>query len=73
MKICLGTTLISVGSQDGSKAVPLEIRKEWAYIFKKNFKAPFYRWGSTASRLQSHYEEAVYFLPLIVLLKTLLW
>ena len=25
---------------------------------------PFYGWGSTASRLQSHYEEAVYFLPL---------
>ena len=25
--------------------------------------APFYRWGSTASRLQSHYEETVYFLP----------
>ena len=24
----------------------------------------FYGWGSTASRLQSHYEEAVYFLPL---------
>ena len=26
--------------------------------------APFYEWGSTASRLQSHFEEAVYFLPL---------
>ena len=26
--------------------------------------APFYGWGSTASRLQSQYEEAVYFLPL---------
>ena len=26
--------------------------------------APFYRWGTTASRLQSHYEEVVYFLPL---------
>ena len=25
---------------------------------------PIYRLGSTASRLQSHYEEAVYFLPL---------
>ena len=23
---------------------------------------PFYGWGSTASRLQSHFEEAVYFL-----------
>ena len=30
-----------------------------------NFMAPLYGWGSTASRLQSHYEEAVYFLPLI--------
>ena len=26
--------------------------------------ASFYEWGSTASRLQSSYEEAVYFLPL---------
>ena len=26
--------------------------------------APYYRWGSTASRLQSHYREAVHFLPL---------
>ena len=29
-----------------------------------NFIACFYGWGSTVSRLQSHYEEAVYFLPL---------
>ena len=26
--------------------------------------APFYGWKSTVSRLQSHYEEAVYFLEL---------
>ena len=26
--------------------------------------APFYGWGSTVSRLQSHYEETVHFLPL---------
>ena len=26
--------------------------------------ALFYGWGSTVSRLQSHYEETVYFLPL---------
>ena len=25
---------------------------------------PFYGWGSTASRLQIHYEEGFYFLPL---------
>ena len=25
---------------------------------------PFYGWGSTVSRLKSHYEETVYFLPL---------
>ena len=31
---------------------------------KKIFMAPFYIWHSTASRLQNHYEEAVYFLPL---------
>ena len=32
--------------------------------FKKNVMAPFYGWGSTVSRLQSHYEETVYFLPI---------
>ena len=26
--------------------------------------APFYGWGSTASRLEPHFEEAVYFLSL---------
>ena len=31
---------------------------------KKNFMATFYGWGSTASKLHSHYEETVYFLPL---------
>ena len=30
----------------------------------KHFMAPFYGWGSTASRLQGHYKEVVYFLPL---------
>ena len=28
-----------------------------------NLMTPFYGWGSTVSRLQSHYEETVYFLP----------
>ena len=28
---------------------------------KKTFTAPYYERGSTASRLQSHYKEAVYF------------
>ena len=32
---------------------------------QNNFMAHFYGWGSTESRLQqSHYEDAVYFLPL---------
>ena len=30
--------------------------------YKKTFMPSFYGWGSTASRLQSHYEVAVYFL-----------
>ena len=30
---------------------------------KKNFMAPFYGWGSNATRLQSHYKETAYFLP----------
>ena len=29
-----------------------------------NLTAPFYGWGSTASRVQNHNEETVYFLPL---------
>ena len=38
------------------------------YIFKKDFlkkkfMTPFYGWGSTVSRLQSHYKETDYFLP----------
>ena len=34
------------------------------YIYKKNFMDLFHGSGSTASSLQSHYEETVYFLPL---------
>ena len=33
-------------------------------INSKNKIWPLYRWGSTASRLQSYYEDTVYFLPL---------
>ena len=33
-------------------------------LFIKNFMVTFYGRGSTAERLQSHYEDAVYFLPL---------
>ena len=32
------------------------------YILYIYFMTPFYGWGSTASRLQSDYEEEVYFL-----------
>ena len=31
-----------------------------AQYYKKIFMTPFYGWGSTISRLQSHYEETVY-------------
>ena len=34
------------------------------HYFKKDVRVHFYGWGSTASRLQSHYEETVYFLAL---------
>ena len=34
-------------------------------IFLKKTMAPFYGWGSAVSRLQSHYEETVYFLLII--------
>ena len=33
-------------------------------LLKKTLWPLFYGWGSTASRLKSHYEEAVCFLPL---------
>ena len=32
---------------------------KYVTFLKKNIKAPFREWGSPASRLQSHYEEAV--------------
>ena len=34
------------------------------FFFFFNFMALFYGWGSTASRLESHFEEAVYLLSL---------
>ena len=33
-------------------------------LLKKNFTVTFYGWGSTVSKLHSHYEETVHFLPL---------
>ena len=41
-----------------------QLKRTWN--FKKNFMAPFYWWCSTTSRPQSHYEEAVYLLPLFI-------
>ena len=41
-----------------STGKPLESKKKLNKIM-----TPFYRWGSTASVLQSYYEETVYFLP----------
>ena len=43
--------------------------KETNYLIWKtqNFMAPFYGWDSTVSRLLSHYEETVHFLPLTTL------
>ena len=35
-----------------------------SFTLKQNFTEPFYGWGSTVSRLQSLYEETVYFLLL---------
>ena len=34
------------------------------YTYKKNLMVRFYEWDWTASMLQSHYDEAVYFSPL---------
>ena len=42
------------------RCFPVNIAKVLAIFFKKNFNG----WGETFSRLQSHYEETVYILPL---------
>ena len=45
--------------------LPVKYKEQMVLYEKlKKFMAPFYGWGSTVSRLQSHYEETVYFLPL---------
>ena len=44
----------------------LRIVNQWYSWNRKDLKhsmPPFYGWSSTVSRLQSHYEETVYFLP----------
>ena len=45
-------------------AKELFLIKLWFNFKKKNFIPPFYRWGSTVSRLQSQYKETVYILPI---------
>ena len=39
-----------------------EVHSILNFTFEKNFMGLFYAWSSTASRLQVHYEETVYFL-----------
>ena len=47
-----------------TKAKKLDFPWKLKKLKNTNFIAPFYGCGSTASELQSHYEEAVYFLLL---------
>ena len=44
--------------------IMIKLLSKYVLKFKKYFMTPFYGWGSTVSRLQSCYEETVYFLPL---------
>ena len=44
--------------------VKFDYFKKRAFKAKSSFMIPFYGWGSSASRLKSHYEQTVYFLPL---------
>ena len=37
--------------------------QKWGWPYRKNLYDPFWSMGSTASRLQSNYEEEIYFLP----------
>ena len=55
----VGPVSVFLFCKDSRSVVSINIKE-----LKRNFAAPFYGWGSTASRLQSHYEEVVYFLPL---------
>ena len=41
-----------------------ERERERERVFSKDFMSTFHGWGSTVSRLQSHYEETGYSLPL---------
>ena len=38
------------------------VQKKNKKKIRKNFMAPFYGWGSTASRVENHCEKEVYFL-----------
>ena len=48
------------GDQDRER----ERERERERVFSKDFMSTFHGWGSTVSRLQSHYEETGYSLPL---------
>ena len=62
------------GSRDQERERSREIKRdqgrsgsrerERERVFSKDFMSTFHGWGSTVSRLQSHYEETGYSLPL---------
>ena len=63
MKNCIITDLLFNGWEEVLEILNTnDIMQYWAIdlIAKKNFIVPFYGWVSTASRLQSNYEDAIF-------------
>ena len=50
--------------RDQGRSGSRERERERERVFSKDFMSTFHGWGSTVSRLQSHYEETGYSLPL---------
>ena len=49
--ICMTVPLRWYRMGQGGKAIGFTVLSVWSYKTFKNFMAPFYGWGSTASRL----------------------
>ena len=50
--------------RERSREIKGDQDRERERVFSKDFMSTFHGWGSTVSRLQSHYEETGYSLPL---------
>ena len=70
IQVCIGNCNWQLGNQ----VIDFQChRVQYRGWEMKNFMAPFYRWGSTASRLPSHYKEAVDFFGPSAKAERVLW